>query len=156
MSPRIVPQELPLRHEDVALKGIHSEAAIETASTAKRESRFDDAISPRWLRVATAVKYSGINRSRLFRLIAEGVVKTACLKERPKAKRGLRLIDRWSLDLYLERLSKPIEEQLVQQFNELQLQEETLTKQRELLLEKQGLVERKLAEIRKGNLDKIA
>jgi hypothetical protein len=107
----------------------------------------DELVNPRWLRIPAAVEYSGINRSRLFRLLAEGAVKSACLKEHQHAKRGLRLIDRHSLDLYLETLAKPAEELLLQQINELRTQEENLTRQREQLNRKQQLIERKLAEM---------
>ena len=119
----------------------------------KPPSRFEDRINPRWLRINAAVAYSGINRSRLFKLIAEGAVRTASLKEHRGAKRGLRLIDRFSLDLFLETLTKPIEERLVAQANEVLLQEEALSKQQELLAQKKRGIERQLTEIRKQQVE---
>jgi hypothetical protein len=139
-----------VRHESVALIGTPLEI---TAPEPKRPARFDDRINPRWLRIDAAVKYSGISRSRLFRLIAEGQVRSASLKGHRGAKRGLRLIDRFSLDLYLEALARPIEERLVSEANELRLQEETLSRKQELLVQKQRAIERQLAEIRKQNED---
>jgi hypothetical protein len=132
-------------------KEIASLAPLDPEPDPKRLSRFDDRINPRWLRINAAVAYSGINRSRLFKLIAEGAVRSASLKERRGAKRGLRLIDRFSLDLHLETLAKPVEERLVQQANELLLEEQELAKQQELLAQKQRTVSRQLAEVRKQN-----
>jgi hypothetical protein len=155
MSPRVLPNS-PVKHERVALltqvqTPLCSEP--EPDPEPKRPSRFDDQINPRWLRIAAATKYSGINRSRLFKLIAEGVVRSASLKEHRGAKRGLRLIDRFSLDLYLETLAKPVDERLVREANELRLQEEALSKEQELLAQKQRGIERQLAEIRKQKVE---
>jgi hypothetical protein len=148
MAPRVLP-ETPVEHKSVALIG----TPLETESDSKRPARFDDRINPRWLRIDAAVRYSGINRSRLFKLIAEGVVRSASLKEHRGAKRGLRLIDRFSLDLYLETLAKPVEERLVREANELHLQEEALSKEQELLAQKQRGIEQRLAEIRKQKVE---
>jgi helix-turn-helix protein len=57
---------------------------------------------PRWLRLPQAVAYSGLSRSRLYVLFTEGQIKAACVKE-PGAAKGTRLIDRLSLDEFLER-----------------------------------------------------
>jgi hypothetical protein len=119
------------------------------SDTSKRPSRFDDRINPRWLRIPTAVRYSGINRSRLFRLISEGAVKSACLKEHCGAKRGLRLVDKFSLDLFLETLSKPVEERLVAESNDLLAQEQQLALQQKALEQKRQTVARELAKIRR-------
>jgi hypothetical protein len=127
----------------------HEAVALIAQPDPPRLARFDDRVNPRWLRIGAAVKYSGINRSRLFKLIAEGAVRTASLKERQGAKRGLRLVDRFSLDLFLETLAKPVEEQLVQQANELRLQEQALSKEQEAIAQKQLTVNRQLAKIRK-------
>src|SRR5262245_53338967 len=67
MPPGRVP-EFPVHHERVALIAAESgEANAKPKSTA----RFDDRINPRWLRIPAAVKYSGISRCRLFRLIRD-------------------------------------------------------------------------------------
>jgi hypothetical protein len=145
MAPKVLPDR-PVSHPKVALI-----AEPDPESKPEAPSRFDDRINPRWLRIPAAVKYSGINRSRLFKLLAEGIVRSASLKERRGAKRGLRLIDRFSLDLFLETLAKPVEEQLVAQANELRLEEETLAKQQELLAQKQRAVSQQLAKVRKQN-----
>jgi hypothetical protein len=153
MSPRVLSSS-PAKSEKIALLELQApldpEPAPDPESKPKRrDAHFEDRINPRWLRIDAAVEYSGINRSRLFKLIAEGAIKTACLKEHHGAKRGLRLVDRFSLDLFLETLSKPIEEQLVQQANELHLAEEALAKEREDLAKKQRTIQQQLAEIRK-------
>jgi len=61
-------------------------------------------LNPRWLRIPGAVKYSGLSRSRLYELLAEGRIKSICLKSHTGAVRGVRLIDRESIDLFMESL----------------------------------------------------
>jgi hypothetical protein len=48
-------------------------------------------LNPRWLRIPSAVKYSGLSRSRLYELIAEGSIKSICLKSHRDALRGVHL-----------------------------------------------------------------
>jgi hypothetical protein len=60
---------------------------------------------PRWMRVKTAVGYAGISRARLFTLMAEGKIATASVVSDGR-KRGIRLIDRHSLDKFLEGLTR--------------------------------------------------
>jgi hypothetical protein len=61
-------------------------------------------LNPRWLRIPSAVKYSGLSRSRLYELLAQRRIKSICLKPRNDASRGVRLIDRESVDLFMESL----------------------------------------------------
>jgi hypothetical protein len=61
-------------------------------------------LSPRWLRIPSVVKYSGISRSRLYELLAQKRIKSICLKSRNDALRGVRPIDRESVDLFMESL----------------------------------------------------
>ena len=63
-------------------------------------------LNPRWLRIPSAVKYSGLSRSRLYELRAQGRIKSICLKSRNDALRGVRLIDRESVDLFMESLQE--------------------------------------------------
>ena len=63
-------------------------------------------LNPRWLRIPSAVKYSGLSRSRLYELIVEGSIKSICLKSHRDALRGVRLVDRESVDLFMERLQE--------------------------------------------------
>jgi hypothetical protein len=58
-------------------------------------------LEPRWLKVDAAVRYSGISRAALYRLLAEGKIRSSSLRSRG-ALRGIRLIDRASLDAYIE------------------------------------------------------
>ena len=51
-------------------------------------------LNPRWLRVPSAVKYSGLSRSLLYELIAKGKIRFICLKSYKGAERGVRLLDR--------------------------------------------------------------
>jgi hypothetical protein len=59
-------------------------------------------LNPRWLRVPGAVKYSGLSRSRLYELLAERRITSICVKSHKAAVRGVRLIDRESIDLFME------------------------------------------------------
>jgi hypothetical protein len=152
-----------VKHERIALIGAQAahepelhlagwgldDPSVDPEVKPKRPSRFDNRVNPRWLRIPAAVQYSGINRSRLFKLIAEGAIKSACLKEHRGAKRGLRLVDRFSLDLYLEILSKPVEERLVAESNELMAQEAELARVQKALTQKQQSVAKALAKIRR-------
>jgi hypothetical protein len=139
MSPRIFPHP-PAGYERVATIA----RASPEAGAAQPKSvpvRFDDRINPRWLRIPGAIKYSGISRSRLFRLIRDGEIASACLQEHPKSKRGVRLVDRLSLDLLLERLCQPVEQRLVEEARNLEEQQQALA-------EKQAQIEGQLATVR--------
>src|ERR1700720_43884 len=50
-------------------------------------------LNPRWLRIPSAVKYSGLSRSRLYELLGQRRIKSICLKSRNDALRGVRLVD---------------------------------------------------------------
>jgi hypothetical protein len=63
-------------------------------------------LNPRWLRIPSAVKYSGLSRSRLYDLITEGKIKSICLKSHRDAVRGVRLVDRESIDRFMESLQE--------------------------------------------------
>jgi hypothetical protein len=60
------------------------------------------ALNPRWLRIPSAVKYSGLSRSRLYELIVQRQIKSICLKSHRDALRGVRLVDRESIDMFME------------------------------------------------------
>jgi hypothetical protein len=64
-------------------------------------------LNPRWLRIPSAVKYSGLSRSRLYELLGQGRINSICLKSRNNSSRGVRLIDRESVDLFMESLQEP-------------------------------------------------
>jgi hypothetical protein len=57
-------------------------------------------LQPPWLKVPAAVSYSGINRAKLYILMAEGQIKSASVCSRGSS-RGIRLVDRLSLDAFL-------------------------------------------------------
>jgi hypothetical protein len=59
-------------------------------------------LTPRWLRIPSAVKYSGLSRSRLYELLSERRIRSICVKSQKGAERGVRLIDRESIDLFIE------------------------------------------------------
>jgi hypothetical protein len=58
-------------------------------------------LNPRWLRIPAAVKYSGLSRSRLYELLSEGRIKSICVKSHKGAERGVRLLDRESIDSFM-------------------------------------------------------
>jgi hypothetical protein len=57
----------------------------------------------RWIRIPAAVKYSGLSRWRLYELLSEGKIRSICVKSQKWSQRGVRLIDRESIDLFMER-----------------------------------------------------
>ena len=58
-------------------------------------------LNPRWLRIPAAVKYSGLSRSKLYELLSEGRIKSICVKSHRGAERGVRLLDRESVDSFM-------------------------------------------------------
>jgi hypothetical protein len=65
-------------------------------------------LNPRWLRIPAAVKYSGLSRSRLYELISEGKIQSICLKSNKRAERGVRLLDRESIDSFMLALQSDV------------------------------------------------
>jgi hypothetical protein len=63
-------------------------------------------LNPRWLRIPSAVKYSGLSRSRIYELLAQGRIESICLKGHQSAVRGVRLVDRESIDLFMQSLQE--------------------------------------------------
>src|SRR5215469_12978640 len=59
-------------------------------------------LAPRWLRVPGAVKYSGLSRSKLYELLSNGSIRSICVRSQEGAQRGVRLIDRESIDSFME------------------------------------------------------
>jgi hypothetical protein len=59
------------------------------------------AMRSRYIRVAQALEWYPFKRAKLYKLLASGKIKSFLLKERG-AIRGLRLIDRDSLDKFLQ------------------------------------------------------
>ena len=132
MAPRILTGS-PVHHDKIALISTSSDESIaaqpeETGRKPKPASRFIEKVNPRWLRIPDAVAYSGISRSRLFRLIRDGEVQSACLQESPSSTRGVRLVDRYSIDWLLERLCLPAEERLTQEARALDEQQNALVR----------------------------
>jgi hypothetical protein len=60
-------------------------------------------LNPRWLRIPSAVKYSGLSRSRLYELLGQRRIKSICLKSHNSALRGVRLVDRESVERHFDR-----------------------------------------------------
>ena len=58
-------------------------------------------LEPRWSKVDAAVTYSGISRAVFYRILAQGKIRSSSLRS-PGALRGIRLIDRASLEAYIE------------------------------------------------------
>jgi hypothetical protein len=65
-------------------------------------------LNPRWLRIPSAVTYCGLSRSRLYELLAQGRIKSICLKSHNNAMRGVRLVDKESIDLFMESLQEVV------------------------------------------------
>jgi hypothetical protein len=71
-------------------------------------------LTPRWLRIPAAVRYSGLSRADIYNRIQSGDISAICLKRHRHATRGIRLIDREAIDRFM----------LAQQAKTLQEQEE--------------------------------
>jgi hypothetical protein len=61
---------------------------------------------PRWLKVSGAAAYANMSRSQLYNLMADGQIKYASVRGRGNGIRFARLVDRLSLDAFLEGCSK--------------------------------------------------
>ena len=61
-------------------------------------------LKPEWLRLPEATRFSGIGRSSLYELMAEGKIKSACIRKRGNT-RGIRLISADSISAYIESLA---------------------------------------------------
>jgi hypothetical protein len=106
-------------------------------------------VPPRWLRIPEAVQYCNINRSRIFALIADGSIVSAAVKHSKTAKRGIRLIDRLSLDQYLERLCIPQEQQLAAEASALAKEQEAIKAEAAEVARKQKQVQKDLTAVRR-------
>jgi hypothetical protein len=62
----------------------------------------NEPLRSQWLRVKQVVAAYPLTRARIYRLIQAGQIKSFVLKDRGKL-RGIRLIDRDSLDDYLQK-----------------------------------------------------
>ena len=62
-------------------------------------------LRPEWLRIPDAVRLFDIGRSSLYELIAEGKIKSVCLRQRGST-RGIRLLSADSLGKYIEGLAE--------------------------------------------------
>jgi hypothetical protein len=56
---------------------------------------------PAWFRIPDACAVSGIGRSLLYRHLADGSIKSVCLRDRNKV-RGIRLVNADSLFAFIE------------------------------------------------------
>lgn len=72
------------------------------AATHAAVHQVNNSLKPEWLRVPEAVRTFGTCRSTLYEWIAEGKIKSMCLRKRG-AQRGIRLISFDSLADYCER-----------------------------------------------------
>jgi hypothetical protein len=60
-----------------------------------------DPITPRWLTLASAARYCGLSERTIENYIKDGLIVSANVI-RPGASRGRRLVDRCSLDSFIE------------------------------------------------------
>jgi hypothetical protein len=71
------------------------------------KTEYQDDVKPprevfrRWLRIPAAVSYSGFSRAFLYKLLTAGTIESHCVKEKVGSKKGIRIIDRESLDQYI-------------------------------------------------------
>jgi hypothetical protein len=74
--------------------------AIKAASHATQP--LNQNLKPEWIRVPEAVRFFGLCRSSIYALIAEGAIRSFCLRNR-NAVRGIRLVNFDSLAAYINR-----------------------------------------------------
>jgi hypothetical protein len=55
----------------------------------------------KWLRIPAACAYNGMSRAKLYQLLAEGQIKSICVRKKGNV-RGLRLFSADSIDTFLE------------------------------------------------------
>jgi hypothetical protein len=63
-------------------------------------------LPPRWLKIPAAVTYASISRAQLYNLMNAGKINFARVKGRGNGARKARLVDRLSLDAFLESCGK--------------------------------------------------
>lgn len=66
------------------------------ANAAKCES-----FSPEWVRIHTATRLYGIGRTKFYELVANGTIRSICLRNRGSS-RGIRLLSADSIRQYIE------------------------------------------------------
>jgi len=93
---------------------------------------------PRWLRMAAAVKYSGLSKSYLYPAISEGKIRSVCLRAHEDATRGIRLVDRLSLDEFILTQNEAAETRIA-------AQREKIASRRKALAARQTRLEQKAA-----------
>jgi hypothetical protein len=60
-------------------------------------------IQPRWLRIPASAAYCGLSRAGLYILLRTGAIRSTMVYTTSSA-RGVRVVDRFSIDAYLEHL----------------------------------------------------
>jgi excisionase family DNA binding protein len=98
-------------------------------------------LQPRWLRPATAAKYAGLSKSYIYPAISDGRIRSACLRAHNGASRGIRLIDRVSLDEFLAAHTENNEVRLAREREKLTLRAEILSNAQARLEEKKAALE---------------
>jgi hypothetical protein len=58
-------------------------------------------VQPKWLRLEAAISYTGFSRSMLYHLIDSVQIRSITVKTNRSNRRGIRLIDRESLDEFI-------------------------------------------------------
>jgi hypothetical protein len=72
----------------------------------RRKSKRRTVLVPRWLPIPDACLYSGLSRSVIYGLTGNGTIRTAHVSFSGRGERHRRLVDRLSLDRFLEGASK--------------------------------------------------
>jgi hypothetical protein len=63
----------------------------------------------KWLRIPEAIRYSGLSRSFLYQLIADGRIKSACIRKKGSV-RGVRILSAESIDAFMLKLQEETEQ----------------------------------------------
>jgi hypothetical protein len=110
------------------------------AKTRKTRSQIQTEIMPRWLRINGAVRYSGLSRAKIYELISRGEIKTAVVRSRPDNERGIRLLDRYDIDHF-------VNAQIDHAAARLRREQQQLLEQRKQLNQEQNRIAREEARL---------
>jgi len=78
---------------------------ITNTTTTSTTTRDPSTMPPEWLRVPDAMRLFGVTRSILYRWIADGRIRSTCLRQ-PGSQRGIRLLSYASLAAYIEQAAQ--------------------------------------------------
>ena len=118
--------------------------ADRAARTRRTSSQVQTEIMPRWFRINGAVRYSGFSRAKLYELINRGEIKTAVVRSRPDKDRGIRLLDRYDIDRFVNAQIDHVAARLKREQQQLLEQRKQLSQEQNRIAHEEARLEREL------------